>query len=334
MTRRTMFVAVAVALVLAACGGGASPGATTTVPDEPSTTTPATTAAPTTTTPTTTTEPDDGFPITIDAANGPVTIPAAPERIVSISPTATEILFAIGAEDQVVAVDSLSNYPQEAPVTDLSGFEPNVEAIASYEPDLVVLSFDPGDVIGGLEAIGIPTILQPSAASLDDTYTQIEQLGAATGHIADAAAVVGSMQSDIASIVASIPAFDDAPTFYHELDPTFYSVTSSTFIGEIYGLLGLVDIADAADPDGYGYPQLSAEYIIEQDPDFIFLADTKCCGQNAETVAARPGWDRLTAVEEGRIVELDDDVASRWGPRIVDLLATVAEAVKQLEPVG
>ncbi len=134
--------------------------------------------------------------------------------------------------------------------------------------------------------------------------------------------------------MASIPAFDDAPTFYHELDPTFYSVTSSTFIGEIYGLLGLVDIADAADPDGYGYPQLSAEYIIEQDPDFIFLADTKCCGQNAETVAARPGWDRLTAVEEGRIVELDDDVASRWGPRIVDLLATVAEAVKQLEPVG
>ncbi len=332
MTRRSTIVAVVLALILAACGGAATPSATTAV--DQTTTVPTTTSTTPTTSTTTTTEPDDGFPVTIDAANGPVTLSARPERIVSISPTATEMLFAIGAGDQVVAVDGLSTYPDDTPVTDLSGFEPNVEAISSYEPDLVVLSFDPGDVIDGLDAIGIPAILQPAAASLDDTYTQIEQLGAATGRIADAATVVSRMQSDIDAIVASMPPFDEAPTYYHELDPTLYSVTSSTFVGEIYGLLGLVDIADAADPDGYGYPQLSAEYIIEQDPDFIFLADTKCCGQDAETVAARPGWAGLTAVQEGRVVALDDDVASRWGPRIVELLATIADAVAQLEPVG
>ncbi|HHC07994.1 MAG TPA: ABC transporter substrate-binding protein [Actinobacteria bacterium] len=329
MIRRLTLV-VALAVSVAACGGPSTP--TTEAPTEPtSTTVPATT---TTTVPTTTTTPDDGFPVTIDAANGPVTIERRPERIVSLSPTATEMLFAIGAGTQVAAADSFSNYPEEAPTTDLSGFEPNLEAISAYEPDLVVLSYDPGDVIAGLEAIGIPAILQPAATTLDDTFAQIEQLGAATGNLADAAALVARMQADIDELVASVPTFDEPPTYYHELDPTYFTATSKTFIGEIYGLVGLANIADEADPDGYGYPQLSAEYILERDPDFVFLADVKCCGQTAETVAARPGWDRLTAVQEGRVVELDDDVASRWGPRIVDLLATVAEAVAQLEPVG
>ena len=126
----------------------------------------------------------------------------------------------------------------------------------------------------------------------------------------------------------------EALTYYHELDPTFFTVTSATFIGQVYTLLGLDNIADPADADGYGYPQLSAEYIVEQDPDLIFLADTKCCGQTPETVAARPGWSELTAVTTGAIVPLDDDVASRWGPRVVDFLRTVATKVAELEPTG
>jgi iron complex transport system substrate-binding protein len=116
-------------------------------------------------------------------------------------------------------------------------------------------------------------------------------------------------------------------SFYHELDDTYYSVTSSTFIGQLYELVGLRNIADSAKGAGGGYPQLSGEYIIEADPDLIFLADTKCCGQSQATVAARPGWDRIAAVERGNVVPLDDDVASRWGPRVVDLLQRIGRAV-------
>ena len=122
-------------------------------------------------------------------------------------------------------------------------------------------------------------------------------------------------------------------TYYHELDDTLFSATSTTFIGQLYSMLGLVNIADGSDPDGFGYPQLSAEVIIDADPDFIFLADTICCGQSQATVAARPGWETLQAVVGGRVVELDDAVASRWGPRVVDLLEIVAGAVAGV-PVG
>lgn len=280
---------------------------------------------------------DDGGGDT-DAASEPGTSSApaedVPERIVSLAPTPTEMLFAIGAGDQVVAVDDQSNYPEGTPQTDLSGFEPNVEAITTYEPDLVVLTDDVGDVVAGLEAVDVETLLLPAATTLDDTYEQLEQLGEATGQEDEAADVVEGMQADIEEITSSLPERQDpAPTYYHELDQTLFTATSETFIGQIYGLVGLENVADAADTDGSGYPQLSAEYLLDQDPDLIFLADTKCCGQTAETIAARPGWAELQAVKEGRVVELDDDVASRWGPRVVDLLRTVADEVARV-PAG
>ncbi len=271
------------------------------------------------------------FPVTIHAADGEVTLDAAPRRIVSLSPTATEMLFAIGAGDQVVAVDQQSNYPPQAPTTDLSGYEPNAEAIAGYDPDLVVYSNDLGDVGAALDDLGIPRLLEPAAATLRDVYAQIEQLGTATGHERSAAALVADMRSQIEEIVASVPRPTERLTYYHELDDTFYSVTSSTFIGRVYSLLGLRNIADAADADGTGYPQLSPEYIVKADPDVIFLADTKCCDQSPRTVAARPGWDRITAVRTHAVVPLDDDIASRWGPRIVEFLRVVAEAVRRVE---
>jgi iron complex transport system substrate-binding protein len=267
------------------------------------------------------------FPVTLTAHNGKVTIEERPTRIVSLSATATEMLFAIGAGDQVTAVDDNSNYPPEAPTTRLSGFEPNVEAIAGYEPDLVVYSNDPGDLQKSLDALKIPAIDQPAAADLDDSYDQITELGVATGHEADAAGVVAGMEADIAAIVDSLPQTLRPLTYYHELDDNYFSVTSKTFIGQVYTLLGLTNIADAADKDASGYPQLSAEYIVKADPDLIFLADTKCCHQSAKTVAARPGWGSIAAVENGNVVPLDDDIASRWGPRIVDFLSTAAAAV-------
>lgn len=256
----------------------------------------------------------------------------APERIVSISPSSTEILWAIGAGDQVVAVDDNSNYPSDVPTTDISSFEPNVEAIASYDPDLVVTASDAPDLVDGLEALDIPVLVHLAPTELDGVYDQIIALGNATGHTEEAEELVEEMQNDIDSIVDEVDA--EGLTYYYELDPTFYSVTSETFIGKLLGRVGLESIADDAAADVPDYPQLSAEHIIESDPDLILLADTKCCQQDAAAVAARPGWNELRAVQEGHVVELDDDIASRWGPRIVELLRQVAKAAAEVEPAS
>jgi iron complex transport system substrate-binding protein len=272
------------------------------------------------------------FPVTLDTPAGKLTLEQQPARIVSMSPTATEMLFAIGAGKQVAAVDSNSNYPEEAPRTDLSAYEPNVEAVAGFKPDLVVYSDDPGDLAAGLGKLAIPALQQPAAKTLDDTYAQLDQLGRATGHLGEATQLAATMRAEIAKIAAAKPAHQ--LTYYHELDKSLYSATSKTFIGQLYAQLGMKNIADAADKDGSGYPQLSAEYVVKANPDLIFLADTKCCAQSASTVAARDGWGDLTAVRTGGVVELDDDVASRWGPRVVDFLKTVAAKVETLDPAG
>jgi len=253
-----------------------------------------------------------------------------PHRIVSLSPTVTEDLFAVGAGKQVVAVDNQSNYPKRAPHTSLSGFDPNVEAVANYHPDLVLISYDPGNFASQLRQLGIKTVMEPAATNLKQAYREIIGLGRLTGHPRGAKAVVRSMRTHLAAIVRSVPKTRRHLSVYHELDPTYYSATSKTFIGSIYKLFGFRDIADAAGASaGTAYPQLSGEYIIAQSPQIIVLADTKCCGQSYPTVAARPGWSTIAAVEHHRVVTANDDVASRWGPRIVQFARTVARIAKQ-----
>ncbi|HEX6447586.1 MAG TPA: ABC transporter substrate-binding protein [Streptosporangiales bacterium] len=311
---RTLAVVPALA-VLAACGG-ASGGASGGGSGSP------------------TPSGQGAFPVTVKAANGSVRIGHRPTRIVSLSPTATEMLYAIHAGTQVKAVDSLSDYPANAPRTKLSSLHPNVEAIAKYRPDLVVISNDVGGLAKSLGKLSVPVLLQPAATGLGDTYDQLRQLGTATGHSADATREVTSMQTSIRKIVASAPKLKRPLTFYHELDQTRYSVTSKTFIGKLYGMLGLHDIADKAKGAGGGYPQLSAEYIVKADPDVVFLADTKCCGQSQATVAKRPGWSDIAAVRHHAVFALDDDVASRWGPRVVVFLRTVEHDVATLQANG
>jgi iron complex transport system substrate-binding protein len=270
------------------------------------------------------------YPLKITTPAGSITLTAKPVKIISLSPTSTEDLFAVGAGPQVRAVDDQSSYPASAPRTKLSGFTPNVEAIAKYKPDLVVISNDSGGKLAKrLRALKIPVMLEPAAVKLSDVYAEINQLGLATGHIPKAKALVTRMKSQIAQIVASVPKRATPLTYYHELSPDLYSATSTTFIGQIYGLLGLKNVADAADSGGSGYPQLNAEYLVAANPDFVFLADTKCCQQTPETVAARPGWSAMNAVKNGQVVNLDDDIASRWGPRIVNYLRAVAARVAQ-----
>lgn len=328
---RLLCIATTMLLLAAACGRDDSAGSAA---QAPATTVTSTTAAPapepveeplsTTTEAPASTTTEAVAATTTEPAAAPDENGHAYQRIVSISPTATEMVFAIGAGDRVVAVDQFSYYPAEAPVTDLDGWNPNIEAIASYDPDLVLMQTS-GDAGASLEALGIEVWAHDAPFAFDDVYVQIESLGAVTGQVDEAAAVAADMRSQIDDLIAAAP---DASglSYYHELDNTLYTVTSSTFIGQVYGLFGLTNVADPADADGsaWGYPQLSDEYLVDADPDIIFLADTLCCGQDAQTVAARPGWDQLTAVQTGRIVELDDDIVSRWGPRLVDFIAAIS----------
>jgi iron complex transport system substrate-binding protein len=268
------------------------------------------------------------FPVTIHAANGDVTIKARPTRIVSLSPTATEDLFAVGAGKQVIAVDDQSDYPKQAPQTKLSGFTPNIEAIASYSPDLVVVSND-GGLVASLQKLGMTVLLQPAADNVAQAYEEIRQLGKATGHTAAATKVVRSMQRKLTALIRSVPKKSRHLTIYHELTPDYYSATSSTFIGRLYKLFGFRNIADAADKSGFGYPQLSGEYIVAENPDIVVLADSICCAQNAASVAARPGWANVNAVKKKRVVAINDSVASRWGPRLIDFARAVAAVARK-----
>jgi iron complex transport system substrate-binding protein len=321
-TLRRVTAALATTLALTACAGtDADPVDEPTVEatvDETSTSDP-------TTDPTDpTTDDTAAFPVTVTDDTRDVTLDTAPTAIVSLSPAATEMLFALGAGDLVVAVDDFSNFPPEAPTTDLSGFNPNVEAILAYEPDLVVLSGDSNDVVAGLTAVGVPVLQYGAANTFDAAFDQLRSIGAATG--TDADVLVGEITTDLDRIAASVDV-EPGLTYYHELSTDLFSATSATFIGEVYGLFDMVNIADAADPDGFGYPQLSAEYLVEQDPDYVFLACTVFCGETVDTFSAREGLGTLTAVAEGDVVELNDDIASRWGPRMVEFAEDVADAL-------
>lgn len=304
MKRILVPVSLAAAMLLAACGDDTSSSGDTSAPQS--------TAAVTTTLPADVTT----------TSLGPVA-----SKIVSISPTGTEMLYAIGAGDQVIAVDDQSDYPAEVldKPHDLSGYQPNVEAIAALKPDLVVIGDDSSGISKQLDAIGLKTWVGEAATSFDNVYEQIEQLGAATGHSDEAANIVSQMQAKISAAIAAAPKPDEPLTYYHELDNTYYSITENTFIGQVYALFGLQSIADFEEVSS-DYPQLSAEAVIAADPDFIFLADG-AYGESPETVAARPGWSSLKAVTNGNVIVVDEDISSRWGPRIVDYIESIASAM-------
>jgi iron complex transport system substrate-binding protein len=269
----------------------------------------------------------------VTAANGTVHVARRPTAIVSLSPSATEMLYAIGAGAQVKAVDSNSNYPAQAPRTKLSYFSPNVEAIAAERPDLVVVSNDSSNgatLTKRLATFGIPVLELPAPANLAGVYAEFSQLGRATGHQHQASTEVSTLRGQIRKIIAAVPHRSKPLTYYYELDQTYYSVTSDTFIGRLLGMLGMKSIADSAKGASAagGYPQLSAEFIVKANPSYIILADTICCHQSRSTVAGRPGWSRMAAVKSKHIIMLNDDIASRWGPRVVDLLRAVLAAIR------
>ncbi len=269
-----------------------------------------------------------GFPVTVPTRYGPVRVASRPDRIVSLSPTTTEMLFAIGAGHQVVAVDNDSNYPAGVPRTTLSGYTPNVEAIARYRPDLVVVSYNPTppDLVASLRLLGIPTLYVPAASDLAQTYGEIATLGRVTGQVLGAQREISSMRRQIASVVASVRPRSRPLTYFYEIGyGPLYTATTDTFIGSVLKLAGLRNIAGAS-VAGSDYPEFSSEVVVRDNPTFVFVAD----GSSLSSIAARPGWSSLAAVRDHRVVELDQDIASRWGPRVVDLLRAVVDAVDKV----
>ena len=268
------------------------------------------------------------FPVTVTDAAGKVTIPTRPIRIMSLSATATEMLYAIGAGHQVVAVDQYSTTPRNAPRTNLSGYETGAESYLPYHPDLVVLAQSEGAVISQLQALHIPALLLPPANTIADSYSQFAELGKATGHEEGAVTEVSSIADQLTSVAATVGSRAKGATYYQELDPTLYSVASHTCRGASYSSLRMVNIADsAAASSGNQYPQLSAEYLLKANPDYVFLADSVCCGASATSFAARPGFATLKAVRLHHVFAINDSTASQWGPNIVTFLQIVAHDV-------
>ena len=220
-------------------------------------------------------------------------------------------------------------YPRRAPRTGLSGYTPNSEAIAKYHPDLVLISYNPGNFASQLRKLGIKTVLEPAANDLPHAYGEILQLGRLTGHTRGAKTVVHLMQKHLAAIIRSVPKSRRHLRVFHELSPDYYSATSATFIGRVYKLFGFTNIADAADATHTGYPQLSGEYILSANPQLVVLSDSVCCGQTTGKVAVRPGWQQVAAVRQHRVVAVDDSIASRWGPRLIAFAQTVAAVARK-----
>jgi len=264
-----------------------------------------------------------GFPITITDGDGDeITLAEAPDRIVALAPSYVEVLFAIGGGDLVVAADENTDYPPEAAsLATLSGFTPSVEAIVAEEPDVVLISYDPGGLKDSLESNGIAVFMLSTPDSLEAVYTQINIIGRVSGHAAEAQKLVSDMREDIAITVAGVPEGASAPRVYHEVDNTLYSVGPGSFLHDLYTTLQADNIAAET---GEAYPQLSNEAVIAADPEVIILAD-EAFGESAETVAARPGWDQISAVISGRVHGVDPDIISRPGPRLVEALDLLVE---------
>ena len=247
-----------------------------------------------------------------------------PYRIISLSPSLSEILFSIGAGEQVIAVDNYSNYPPEAPITSLSSFEPNMEAMASFRPDLVLLSYDIGNIVKGLNIIGVETMLLPAPKNFEEILLQIRTIGEKTGNIKKSNILANKMKSQMKDLVILMQ--DKSPTkVYHEIDENYYSASSQSFIGNIYELLNLNNIADQVDTNGSGYPKLSPEYILLSNPDIIILPgkDTNYISK----LKKRPGWSAIDAVKKNQLLIIDADLGSRWGPRIIEFAKAIVKGI-------
>lgn len=272
------------------------------------------------------------FPVTIQRSDGKaLTITKPPARVVSLSPGATEIMYAIGAEASLVAVDKQADYPDAAKnfAQKVDAFEPNVESITGMTPDLVIVATDSNGIVGKLDGLNIPVLyedIDTSIKTVDDVLGQIRILGQVTGRADKAVELINGLAARVQTIKDALNGTTIAnnPSVYHELDSTYYTASSSSFIGDLYRILRVQNIA--GDGRGAPYPQLTQETIIAANPQVIILADEEF-GVSVDSVKARPGWDAIDAVKNNQIYGVDPDIISRPGPRIVEALEELARDI-------
>lgn len=263
-----------------------------------------------------------------DGLGREVNLPGPAQRVISLAPSNTEILFAIGAGPQVVGRDHLSDYPEAAKtVTDIgSTYEAlNTEQIVALKPDLILAAeVNTPEQVKSLESLGLTVYYLKNPATLEEMYGNLEIAAQLTGHANEAAALIDALKARVAAVDARIAPISSRPSVFYEMDATDpakpYTAGKDTFITLLIERAGGHNIA--ADLDGY--PQLSLEQIVASNPDFIILGDA-AYGTSPASVAARPGWADLSAVKNNHVVAFDDNLVSRPGPRLVDALETLAK---------
>jgi iron complex transport system substrate-binding protein len=320
---------IALCLTMAACGSGAT--ATPSGPPPTSSIEAPSTAAPATPTPTAT----PAFPTTLtDDEGASVELAAEPDVIVSLTPAATETLFALGAGDRIAGKgEDVFLYPPAAEaIPDVATFDAvDIEKIVSLEPDVVFAGgnfFTPPDAITRMRDLGLKVVVL-YAASVDAVYEDIDLLGRATGRTAEATAMVDRIQSEfdtVESAVAGLP----RPRLFYELDATgaIYGPADDSFLAEMIELAG-GDPITTGSADKF---DISIERLIEADPELILLADAPF-GVTVEQVVARPGWDVMTAVKQGEIRPIDDRTVTRPGPRLFLGLELLASTIHPDAPI-
>jgi iron complex transport system substrate-binding protein len=264
-----------------------------------------------------------------DALNRTIKLNGPAKRIVSLAPSNTELLFAVGAGSQVVGRDTFSDYPDKAgSIQDIGGSNGkyNTEAILALKPDLVLAGeINPPELVTSMEQLGLTVYYLKNPATLEDMYANVETVGSLTGHVSQAAALVDSLKGRVAAVDAKIAQATSSVSVYYELDasdPTKpFTAGPGTFVDLLIQRAGGTNIgAKLTSP----WAQISLEEVVASDPEFIILGDS-AYGVTPESVKQRAGWEGISAVKNGRIYPFDDNLVSRPGPRLVDGLEALAK---------
>jgi iron complex transport system substrate-binding protein len=325
--RRGVALFVVLVVVLGACssaGASSSPAASAPMSASPTASAAAVSPSP---------SPSAAFPITLTDDEGTsVEVAAEPERIVSLTPATTEILFALGAGDRIVATDDGSDYPPEAvALQDVATYASvDVEKVVALEPDLVVaggLGFTPAESITKLRDLKIPVVVI-YAPSVDGVDKDIELLGSATGTTPKATSLTSAMRSDMAAVSAAVAGQSPKPRVFYDVgydDATgaIYAPAEDSFLAEMVTMAG-GDVITTGDPNTYEIP---LEKLIEKDPQLIILGTNPFYSPTPDAVAKRRGWDAFTAVRNGDIKPVHDTEITRPGPRLPIGLRTLVSAI-------
>lgn len=316
MKRLTLSYLLFVAILLAACGGPATQ-ATLPAPQVNASLATATSA------------PAVTFPLTItDGLQRTITLQAPAQRIVSLAPSNTEILFAIGAGEQLVGRDELSDFPPEAQdVTDIGEtyIELNTELIISLQPDLVLAAeITPDEHVAQLEQLGITVFWLKNPTDFESLYANLITVAQMTGHHLEAADLAAALQTRVAAVDAAVAARTETPTVFYELDASDpaapWTSGAGTFIDLLISRAGGQNAAAGLQS---AFAQISIEELLVQDPEVILLGDA-AYGITVESIGQRAGWSDLAAVQSGSVYPFDDNLVSRPGPRLVDALEELA----------